>query len=150
VPTTTIPLYYSNRRVAQAFVDPFLLNLPSALRWSLRIPRALRTQYHNRPDLITAALLEDPEFASRCHPYVQFSVGSSPVNLTLARVALRHELIPVLQRHFDNLSTPEETYEDLTQILSTIGRIVYLNLSRTDCRVDNLREIPLFDEGLSQ
>lgn len=144
----TLELTYCRRRVGSALVDPELLEL-NFLTWSLLIPPAARAHYNRRSDLLAASLAEDPDFRSRCHPFTQLRFGGQRLQLKLAHAALRRELILPLTRHHLNLLSPEATYEELTNILSTVGRVTYLNMSRTDCRVDNLRETPLFDEGFS-
>lgn len=144
-----LPLFYSNLHVGDALVDEPLAALPTELRWCLHIPQTVRRSLDRRPDLLAAALREDDTLRSRCIPQTQLQLCGRVFQLRLSRVALRPEIVHVLLRHFHNITPPQETLSHLTHLTSNVRRIIFLNSSRTDCRVDNLREVtdPSDDEG---
>jgi len=138
---TLIPLIYYSQQVGHARVDPPLGELPSSLRWGIALPDSIMRQHSGRPDVILARLRTlDDTLLSRAHPFTQLTAGSESLNLKLSRVALRHELIPLL-RSFVQTHNPD-LIRQARAICSTVHRAIYLDRDRTHLTLLNLREIP--------
>ncbi len=136
-PLSSIPLTYFGYTVGRAVVDPELCELlPPELQWTLDIPKRDRRAHSGRPDIIAARLVSEPEFLPRCHPFCQ----THGLVIRLSHLALRPQAVELLP----HLAYPaeRESAKALIRIaLLGIPRVVFVNRSRVDCRLSNLREV---------
>lgn len=133
----TIPLHYSYVVVGHALVDEPLSHLPSALRWGLVFPPSIRATLR-RTDLLLATLREDPTLLPKCHPMLQLRHRRVAVVLRLSHVALRPELVDLLRSYATQRST--STLHSIVLLSTSVSRVTFVNRSRVDCRLSNLRE----------
>jgi len=127
-----LPLKHHNALVGYAIVDDSMSYLAS-LAWGLDVPPTIRRI--GSPDVVVATLIEDPLALPRCRPFFQ---GRGLV-IRLNRFVIRPEVYSLVSSYL--ITKKETTRHDLTSTLATIGRLIHVNGSRIDCRVDNLREI---------
>lgn len=136
-PTTQLPLFYAGAHVGHALVDRDLgERLSPKWLWGLEIPRALRALHPERPDIIAARLTSEPDTLARCHPFLQYR----GLVIRLSHLALRPTLVDPL------LSLSGSPYDRALKLqlragLSSVLRVSFVNRSRVDCRVSNLREV---------
>lgn len=137
LPTSSLPLTYFDHVVGRAPVDPELVrSLNPTLKLTLDLPRADRIAHSGRPDILLARLRDEPEFLAKCHPMFQ----TSGLVIRLSHLALRPELTPLLSAL--NFPAQRESAKTLIRLcLCSVGRVVFVNRSRVDCRLSNLREV---------
>lgn len=132
-----LPLYYCGLQVANAQIDDSVVGLRD-FRWTLKIPESIR-RLLKTTDVIAASLREDESVLRRCSPFLQHR----GLVVYLNRVVVRPALVVTLQNFA--LKPSKELRHEISLTLASVGRIVHLNSSRVDCRVDNLREITPMD-----
>ena len=140
-----IPLRYSDRVFGHALIDDDAEPLSTLGYYSVTLPRALRSVAGKRPDIILAALKEEPLVRHAAAPFVslfgtQVLLVHMVVRGSLAKLILEADLHGAKHPGDMQVSLPEIRSE-LNQIRSTIGRIVHANGDRTDCRRENIREL---------
>ena len=135
-----IPLRYSDRVFGHALTDDSVEPLSTLGYYSVTLPRVIRHLAGKRPDVILATLKEDPIMRARCTPFVSM-FGTQ---VLLVHMIVRNSLGQLMVEHHENSDVASlqcSVRADLNEIRSSIGRIVYANGDRTDCRVENIREI---------
>lgn len=136
-PHTKLPLRYCEALVGHAIVDPQrvdLLHLP----WGLVLPDKARRAL-GRGDVLVLSLREDPGLLARCHPFVQLGPPSCRLVARLSHVALRPEVIPLME---DFRIEPSDSKRlTIVGIFNQIKRVLFMNSNRVDCRSSNLREV---------
>lgn len=134
---TSLKVHYADQEVGNALVDHSLDDLSKELMWRLEVPKTLRRDCQGRKDIILAMLREDPDALARCHPYVWIK---SKIPLRLSRVALRPELMPLLNEVAAGRIS-NDLLDTIRKISGQVKEVVFLNQVRTDCRSENLREV---------
>lgn len=133
-----IPLSYSNKVFAHALIDDNAEPLSSLGRFSVTLPRRIRRVAGKRPDVILGFLQEDPLTVRGCTPFISM-VGTQ---ILLVHLIVRGQLSTLLVQHHHQRTKPcDYIRAEINYIRQTIGRIVYANGDRTDCRRENIREI---------
>ena len=133
-----IPLQYCGRAFGQALVDDDRDSLNSLGYFSVTLPRSLRQLARKRPDIILAVLAEDPSSRGQCRPFISF-IGTQ---VLLVHMVLRKALAAVVLEHRKCPVMPTSMVRsELNGIRTSIGRVVHVNGDRTDCRLENLREL---------
>lgn len=142
-PTTQLPLRYFGHVVGHALVDYDVGCDLAGLSWGLEIPDRERRQ-GQRADVLLSRFIEDPTLLPRCHPVCQHY----GLVLRLSKLVLRPQARALLPR----LELPQvqvATQAQIRALLSSVPRVIFVNRSRVDCRVSNLREVQVPEEGLS-
>lgn len=129
-----IPLRYSDQIFAHAFIDDDQEQLLDLGYFSVALPRSLRQLARGRPDIILACLREDESVRRNCRPFISII----KTQIMLVHMVLRPEIVRLLQVGFD--VEPRLRYK-IQELRSSIGRVSYVNGDKTDCRVENLREL---------
>lgn len=101
--------------------------------WHGRLLKSFARRFDNRADTIIAVLQEEPEYSRNLIPRV-FVFGV--IWLQLTHVVLRPELAQLIR-----LDPSQETLRKIMKIRDGVGHVIYDNKDRTDCTLDNLREI---------
>lgn len=136
-PTSTLPLFYAGAHVGHALVDRDLAErLNPKWLWGVEIPRTLRALHPERPDIIAGRLAAELDTLGRCHPFLQYR----GLVVRLSHLALRPRAVESL---LSLSGSPLDRSHKLRlrAELSTISRVSFVNRSRVDCRVSNLREV---------
>lgn len=134
----SIPLYYAGIPVGQALTDDALDTLSPSLVWRVEVPKTIRRACKGRRDILTAMLRDDILALQRCHPYLWIC---SRIPLRLTRVALRPELLPLINRTAAGSSPTEDEFRQINELRRSVKEVVFLNGNRCDCRLENLREV---------
>lgn len=134
---TSLPLIYSTHVVGRAAIDSDVAEaLPQGLRWTLDLPRHARELHAGRPDVLLARLLDEPEFLAACHPMLQ----SCGLVVRLSHVVLRPQIAELL--HLFVVPTEcDAAKKRIRSLTRSIAGVVFVNRSRVDCRLSNLREV---------
>lgn len=141
-----IALHYLGFEVGRALVDPELARLSSTYLWSLDLPESVRGQHRGRPDILLALLREDPTSLAKCAPFTQIRVdGLCVLTLRLSHLAMRPQLVSVLNTL--HISSIPQALATLRGELSSIRRVIHLDLNRCNCQSSNLREISYASVG---
>lgn len=136
--TTRLQLFYSSRPVGVALVDRELSDrLSPSYLWTVEIPRTLRRLHPERPDIIAARLAEEPDTLSRCHPFLQYR----GLVIRLSHLALRPQVADLLLELSVSTTSADALRLQIRAQLSSLLRVSFVNRSRVDCRVSNLREV---------
>lgn len=136
-PTSTLPLFHAGALVGHALVDRELAQrLNPSWLWSLDIPRTLRRLHPERPDIIAGRLVNEPDTLGRCHPFLQYR----GLVVRLSHLALRPRASELLLG-LDGSPLDRSRKLQLRAELSSVQRVSFVNRSRVDCRVSNLREV---------
>lgn len=134
-----IPIIYFDRIIAHAKIDADFSDL-SFLTWNTKFTARFRNLTKKRPDLVVAYLKEDFHYRMMLYPRTCLQQG---LWVQLVQCILRPELYRLVTRFQDEIATygPQGTREKINQIRHSVGRIIYKNGDRTDCRLSNLREL---------
>lgn len=141
-----LPLHYFKVEVGKALVDDQLAQLSPKISWRLDLPNALH-KLKLSPDVLVARLREDTVTLHRCIPVTAITAPNKPIFVVrLSKVALQHNLIPLLNEHASltrtHLLKKEPLRHKIISLCQAIGPISFVNGNRVDCRSENLREIP--------
>lgn len=139
----SVPLEFFGVPVGIALVDNSL-NLSPDLKWRPVLPNRVQKQKH-QPHVLVAMLREDAELLRDCFVITTLTTSTGPVAINLNRVVLRPEVLPWLNEiptHFRINPRKEKLIYDVTQTVRSCGRVVHVNSDKSDCRAENLREIP--------
>ena len=133
-----LKLFYASTHVGAAKFDDDLSDLSLSVTWRLEIPKTLRRSAQGRQDIIAAMLRDDSSSLARCHPYCWIS---SKIPLRLSRVALRPNLVDLLN-HVTSAGFPQpDILASIKAITAEIKRVIFINGDRVDCQTSNLREV---------
>lgn len=136
---STLPLHYHGIAIGSALVDDWVVEtLPPTLHWTLDIPMRLRRAYE-RPDLLLAALHEDPTTLENSHPILVLP-GAGPT-IRLSRLVLRPHIAELIRLLSHNPTNHIQYHAELRRLSSSIWRVTHVNRNRADCRASNLREV---------
>ena len=141
--TFPLPLHYFSVQIGEALLDSDP-KLDPFWKWRCEIPHSLRIRRYTN-DILVAMLREDEIVRNKCHPILTLTQSSVPITIRLSRVALRMpEMVELLNQiciHRQTNPRKERLIYDLVKIHRSVHRIVFLNNNRTDCRLENLREL---------
>lgn len=129
-----LPLRYCGQKIGSALVDDDQESLSAIPYLSIRLPQSVRKYAHHRPDIIIATLKEDSELRSRITPFLTYA----KLQIRLSHLVLRMELTEIILK-FPKPS--HHTIQWIKSLQSEVGRVIYVNNDRTDCRMENLREL---------
>lgn len=132
----TLTLHYYSHSVGLALIDEPLAEAPP-LKWSLDLPKRSRKLYGQRPDIIAAMLVEDTSLLNLCHPFTQ----THGLVLRLSHLALRPQSSRLLWELVQGRRARGHVASELRALTSSVGRCVFANGNRCDCRLSNLREL---------
>ena len=126
--TVRLPLFYCEQSCGFALIDAGMEYLSELGKFSVRIPRNLRAIASKRPDVILASLTEDKLAFQACVPFIT-KLGTQ---VHLAHLVVRPEL-------FEAITLPDEA--SFNRVRRGINSIVHVNNNKTDCRLENIREL---------
>lgn len=150
-----LPIIYCNTALGHAKTDDEMEFLQNAgVTLLCRIPNRVRTIADRRPDVIAALLREDLQLRQSLKPFFliagkQVYLSHCVVNVRVRRAVKRFLESTDFERQETDLI--EDLHTEIRDAVKSVKRVVYLNGDRTDCRVENVRQVldgPVVEEDV--